>query len=1334
MTTINNIAIQDPNADSITPVLVSSLAPGASTTVTATHAITQDDLDAGGVENSASATGVDSDGLTIFDVSDADQNADGTPVANNETMETPGLSATSPLSGLGNDGDPTNDPTVVLLTQQPELTFTKTAATPVDVNNNGVIDTGDTVEYTFSVQNTGNVSVTGATITDTRLGLTNQAVTPQDLAPTETGTFTVIYTIIQNDVDAGGIENTATVTATPPVQLDGTPSPDISDISDAGDETVETPGLDGSVDGDSTNDPTLTLIPTNPELTFSKTAATPIDVNGNGIVDTNDTVEYILRVQNTGNVSMTNVSVTDPKLGLTDAPITPTDLGPGDTGEIVVTYTITQTDVNAGGIENSATAAGTPPNLPDGTPATPITDVSDAGDETVETPGLDGSTDGDRTNDPTVTLIPASPELTFTKTAATPVDVNSNGIVDADDTVVYTFSIQNTGNVSLTGAMFTDTQLGLTDQIVSPQDLDPSEVGIFVFTYTITQADVDAGGIENSATATAIPPNLPNGNPADPITDVSDTGDETVETPGLDGSTDGDPTNDPTLTVIPANSELTFTKTAATPVDVNNNGVIDADDTVEYTFSVQNTGNTTLSQVNIDDTRLSFMDALVSPSILAPGETGSITTVYTITQTDVNAGGIENSATATGTPLNLPDGTPATPITDVSDAGDETIETPGLDGSTDGDTTNDPTVTSIPKVASATFNKVDNPSPDGNYDTVGEVITYTLVFENTGNVSLTNVTVQDPNADTITPSDLGTVEPGDSVTVTATHVITQADIDAGEVINQATANATDPDSNTVSQVSNDPDTPALDDSTVTPIRQTSELTLTKVSDLPQDGSYDSIGEEITYTLEVTNSGTTTLQNVTVTDPNADAGSITPATIPVLNPGETQVVTAVHTITQADLDAGQVSNQAMVSGEDPNGISIDAISDDPTTPDMDDATITFTGLDVNSAIEVTKSVDSAEFEQVSDVLTYTITVTNSGNVNLTNITVTDLNAEITSENPIAMLMPGESIDFTATRVITIDDILAGEVSNTATVEATNSRGDVLSEDSDDPADPTDEDKDNDGDPEDPTVSRLDSDNDGVPDVQDLDDDNDGITDAEEQNGDPNLDTDGDGIIDRFDLDADGDGVLDVYESGADTTGLTISPEGQIEGPFGTDGIPDGVQTPDTVDSGTVGYSVLDTDDDGRDNFQDTNDDDDDFDTVDEGPDPNGDGNPTDAIDTDRNGIPDFLEPNNADPTEEDGIEVFNGLTPNGDRNNDILVIRGLEQFDYNRIQIFNRWGVKVWETENYGQNGNVFRGVSNGRVTVSETNRLPVGTYYYVLEYRLPTGDVKTRAGYIYINK
>ncbi|MBQ4822927.1 gliding motility-associated C-terminal domain-containing protein, partial [Aquimarina sp. MMG016] len=277
-----------------------------------------------------------------------------------------------------------------------------------------------------------------------------------------------------------------------------------------------------------------------------------------------------------------------------------------------------------------------------------------------------------------------------------------------------------------------------------------------------------------------------------------------------------------------------------------------------------------------------------------------------------------------------------------------------------------------------------------------------------------------------------------------------------------------------------------------------------------------------------------------------------------------------------------------------------------------------------------------------------------------------------------------------------------------------------------------------------ITPEDTDADNTPDYLDDDSDNDGIPDATE-----GFDYNNDGVVDTLPIgeDVDNDGIDDAYDG--DTTGygdpngniVDIAPDTDLNN-TDNDGEPDyrdidddgdGVDTEFELDPNGNGGDPDDTDNDGTPDYLDTDDDGDNIPTVDESPDPNGDGNPDDAVDTDGNGIPDYLEPNGSDPNSEDGIEIYTGISPNGDGVNDVFVIRGLENVE-NTLEIYNRWGVKVYGTDNYGRNDNFFRGISNGRATIEEKDELPVGTYFYVLEYVLETGERKSRAGYLYINR
>jgi gliding motility-associated-like protein len=76
-----------------------------------------------------------------------------------------------------------------------------------------------------------------------------------------------------------------------------------------------------------------------------------------------------------------------------------------------------------------------------------------------------------------------------------------------------------------------------------------------------------------------------------------------------------------------------------------------------------------------------------------------------------------------------------------------------------------------------------------------------------------------------------------------------------------------------------------------------------------------------------------------------------------------------------------------------------------------------------------------------------------------------------------------------------------------------------------------------------------------------------------------------------------------------------------------------------------------------------------------------------------------------------IIVYNAVSANGDDKNDYLMIENIENYPENKFTLFNRWGDKIFEIENYDNHENVFRGKSN---TNGEKD-LVDGTYFYVIE-------------------
>ena len=74
-----------------------------------------------------------------------------------------------------------------------------------------------------------------------------------------------------------------------------------------------------------------------------------------------------------------------------------------------------------------------------------------------------------------------------------------------------------------------------------------------------------------------------------------------------------------------------------------------------------------------------------------------------------------------------------------------------------------------------------------------------------------------------------------------------------------------------------------------------------------------------------------------------------------------------------------------------------------------------------------------------------------------------------------------------------------------------------------------------------------------------------------------------------------------------------------------------------------------------------------------------------------------------------VKLNTGLTPNGDSFNDVLELTGIKNCKNIKLQIFNRWGNKVYEQSNY-EDGPQWGGVS------SRNQALPQGTYYYIIDF------------------
>ena len=608
--------------------------------------------------------------------------------------------------------------------------------------------------------------------------------------------------------------------------------------------------------------------------------------------------------------------------------------------------------MNAGGVSNTITFTASSPGKSNN-----VIDVSDDGLPS------DADGDGDSDNDPTITITDPNPAMEVIKTAF--VNDNGDGLIGAGDIVRYSIEVTNTGDITLDNVYIqTETLTDGNGTLLTlssgpdywqPQTVEVGESVIFTALYVISQEAASSGFISNTATAVGSIPGNFNG-----LEDVSDNGTPT------DDNGDGDPDNDPTIVLMdaPPVSSIEVTKEASV-VDNDGDNTNSLGDTINYTITVANTGNTDLRDVVLDDVisdlngdRLTlnsgpnFTNASLGSieGKLRQGESATYVASFVITQQSIDAGGVSNTVTVVASsPGKTND------IFDISDDGDDT----------DGNTQNDPTITRTTTVtpsSSIVLTKaasISDTNGDGSIG-VGDTITYTLVATNTGNDDLSGISITDVfsdlagNALTLTTqptfisanlgSTEGNLQVGEQATYRATFIVDNQAMNAGGVSNTATVTAQGTNS-TVTDTSDDPSTSTPNDPTITrltTLTPQSSIEVTKTATITDNGNGTTgLGDKITFLITIENTGNTILSSLDVNDTFSDlsGNSLALTTGPIfvsanlgssegtLLAGETATYTATFVVdAQAD-NAGGVSNTASATGIDSSGVQVNDISDD-----------------------------------------------------------------------------------------------------------------------------------------------------------------------------------------------------------------------------------------------------------------------------------------------------------------------------------------------------------------------------------------------------------------------
>ncbi|PIE16080.1 MAG: hypothetical protein CSA68_04275, partial [Rhodobacterales bacterium] len=486
----------------------------------------------------------------------------------------------------------------------------------------------------------------------------------------------------------------------------------------------------------------------------------------------------------------------------------------------------------------------------------------------------------------------------------------------------------NNGTIAATTTCYADIQLRVRPTVPLPPVL--ASGGRYE-----NQASVDAVGALSGQTSATNPQ----------LADTSDNG--TNPDPNNNGIANEGGENDVTPVNPVFSPSIALIKTAdtsglSTPPQPN--------DVISYSFTVTNTGNVTLTDIRVTDPLLGA--ALTGgPISLDPGASDNLTFVgsYSIDQGDIDDGEVTNTATVSGTdPYN-------TVVQDQSGTAN------------DNDTPTVATITRDPSI-SLVKNMVSNTLTDPAQ--LGQQIVYNFTITNTGNVTLTNVRLDDPKLGVaVTGGPIASLAPGavDSATFTATYDIVQADIDANQVENTATVTGTPPTGAGADVTAESTET--------TPVAAgPAAIALIKAASVDALSPQPNVGEQVSYSFQVRNTGAVTLFNVTLADVLPDV-AMSGGPIAALAPGvtDTATFTATYALKQEDIDRGYVDNRATVTGNPQVGGAVTDESGSAFDTDEDTRVV----LARQPSIALVKTADASALNSppaVGDVISYSFTVT------------------------------------------------------------------------------------------------------------------------------------------------------------------------------------------------------------------------------------------------------------------------------------------------------------------------------------------------------------------------
>ncbi|MDX1582793.1 MAG: IPTL-CTERM sorting domain-containing protein [Thermoanaerobaculia bacterium] len=664
-------------------------------------------------------------------------------------------------------------------------------------------------------------------------------------------------------------------------------------------------------------------------------------------VDVGATLSYTLTVSNTGPDPATGVTVTDSlPSSVNFQSATPSQ---GACSHSAGTVTCDLGTINSGA--NATIQIDVTPTSPG--------DITNTAN--VSANESDPNTANNSASETTTVSAPQA-DLSITKT-------DSPDPVTSGSTLTYTLQVTNNGPDSAAGVVVTDTlPSSVTFQSVTPSQGTCSQSG-----RTVT---CDLGTLANGANATITIEVTPT--ESGTITNSASVGSDTEDPNGANNNASESTTVD---APAPEQIDLSITKT-------DNPDPVRVGDSLAYTIEVSNAGPDTASGVTVTDS----LPSTVTFDSATPSQGSCSVSGQTVT---CDIGSLGSGGTATVT-IRVTPGSQGTITNNVNVSGNED------DTDLSNNSASESTTVEVAQV-DLVLDKIDNPDPVAE----NETLTYTINVNNSGPGTATNVRLTDTLPSTVTydsssttqgscsqsgrtvTCDLGTLASGGSATVTIT--VTTDPVGSDQTItNSASVTSDETDTNPANNSESEQTTVLV----TAPPR--ADLAVTK-SDSPDPAT---VGEPLTYTLNLVNNGPEDATGVTLTDslPSGATFDSVSSSQGSCSHSEGVVSCSLGTILNGGTATVTITVVPTRDGEITNSVTVASDLADPDSTNNSATETTQVGAGAAGADLTILKSDSPDPAVVGQALTYTLTVINGGPNQATGVQVVDtLPALVTFES-------------------------------------------------------------------------------------------------------------------------------------------------------------------------------------------------------------------------------------------------------------------------------------------------------------------------------------------------